>query len=147
MVRIACRFYCLCCCWLLQDCFGGPRGPYGPPPGPPGFWYNTLHFFSHSIPLCYISVFADETRNKLYSRSVYVYIDVKLLIVITNHDSRGWQRIWIQLISVGLVTTIILWIAEKEALMWNFPNWLAILAIVHNRPSLCNSWFFRWCCQ
>ncbi|XP_041022546.1 uncharacterized protein LOC121263621 isoform X4 [Juglans microcarpa x Juglans regia] len=24
-------FYCLCCCWLLQDCFGGPRGPYGPP--------------------------------------------------------------------------------------------------------------------
>ncbi|KAL4361015.1 hypothetical protein GQ457_04G028560 [Hibiscus cannabinus] len=24
-------FYCLCCCWLLQDCFGGPRG-YGPPP-------------------------------------------------------------------------------------------------------------------
>ncbi|XP_039061876.1 putative polyketide hydroxylase [Hibiscus syriacus] len=24
-------FYCLCCCWLLQDCFGGLRG-YGPPP-------------------------------------------------------------------------------------------------------------------
>ncbi|GMN38124.1 hypothetical protein TIFTF001_007368 [Ficus carica] len=32
-------FYCLCCCWLLQDCFGGPRGPYGPPGpgGPPPF--------------------------------------------------------------------------------------------------------------
>ncbi|PON73946.1 hypothetical protein PanWU01x14_054960 [Parasponia andersonii] len=26
----------LCCCWLLQDCFGGgPLGPPGPP-GPPG---------------------------------------------------------------------------------------------------------------
>ncbi|KAK7332917.1 hypothetical protein VNO80_29674 [Phaseolus coccineus] len=28
----------LCCCWLLQDCFGGPpgppRGPSGPPRGP-----------------------------------------------------------------------------------------------------------------
>ncbi|KAL9430801.1 hypothetical protein AB3S75_026070 [Citrus x aurantiifolia] len=24
--------YCLCCCWLLQDCFGGARSPYGPPP-------------------------------------------------------------------------------------------------------------------
>ncbi|OAY42179.1 hypothetical protein MANES_09G159200v8 [Manihot esculenta] len=28
----------LCCCWLLQDCFGGPMGhpgppgPFGPPP-------------------------------------------------------------------------------------------------------------------
>ncbi|KAJ7972893.1 Glycine-rich protein [Quillaja saponaria] len=27
-------FYCLCCCWLLRDCFGGPRGPSGPPGGP-----------------------------------------------------------------------------------------------------------------
>ncbi|XAR52518.1 hypothetical protein NMG60_11020645 [Bertholletia excelsa] len=28
----------LCCCWLLQDCFGGPLGPPGPPGpfGPPG---------------------------------------------------------------------------------------------------------------
>ncbi|KAL9272710.1 hypothetical protein AKJ16_DCAP16394 [Drosera capensis] len=25
-------FSCLCCCWLLRDCFGGPR-PYGGPPG------------------------------------------------------------------------------------------------------------------
>ncbi|KAJ9180165.1 hypothetical protein P3X46_008443 [Hevea brasiliensis] len=26
----------LCCCWLLQDCFGGPMGPPGPfgPPHP-----------------------------------------------------------------------------------------------------------------
>nr|KJB41988.1 hypothetical protein B456_007G131400 [Gossypium raimondii] len=24
-------FYCLCCCWLLQDCFGRRPG-YGPPP-------------------------------------------------------------------------------------------------------------------
>nr|XP_027188524.1 uncharacterized protein LOC101497931 isoform X3 [Cicer arietinum] len=23
-------FYCLCCCWLVRDCFGGP-----PPGGPP----------------------------------------------------------------------------------------------------------------
>ncbi|KAI8028339.1 hypothetical protein LOK49_LG02G01956 [Camellia lanceoleosa] len=23
----------LCCCWLFQDCFGGPMGPpMGPPP-------------------------------------------------------------------------------------------------------------------
>ncbi|KAL5060488.1 hypothetical protein RYX36_032092 [Vicia faba] len=23
-------FYCLCCCWLVRDCFGGPppRGPF-----------------------------------------------------------------------------------------------------------------------
>ncbi|WCJ43262.1 hypothetical protein M5689_024017 [Euphorbia peplus] len=27
----------LCCCWLVQDCFGGPMGPPGPP-GPPGPW-------------------------------------------------------------------------------------------------------------
>ncbi|KAI9185636.1 hypothetical protein LWI28_009028 [Acer negundo] len=26
----------LCCCWLFQDCFGGPMGPPGGPPGPPG---------------------------------------------------------------------------------------------------------------
>ncbi|KAK2637644.1 hypothetical protein Ddye_025439 [Dipteronia dyeriana] len=26
----------VCCCWLLQDCFGGPMGPPGGPPGPPG---------------------------------------------------------------------------------------------------------------
>ncbi|GLT28556.1 hypothetical protein SLA2020_034800 [Shorea laevis] len=25
-------FYSLCCCWLLQDCFGEPRGPGGRPP-------------------------------------------------------------------------------------------------------------------
>ncbi|CDP03547.1 unnamed protein product [Coffea canephora] len=23
---------CLCCCWLFQDCFGGPSGPGGPAP-------------------------------------------------------------------------------------------------------------------
>ncbi|KNA24151.1 hypothetical protein SOVF_018620 [Spinacia oleracea] len=27
---------CLCCCWLIHDCFGGPPGPFGPSPfGPP----------------------------------------------------------------------------------------------------------------
>ncbi|EEF41646.1 putative polyketide hydroxylase [Ricinus communis] len=29
---ISSLFYCLCCCWLVQDCFGGPRPSYGPPP-------------------------------------------------------------------------------------------------------------------
>ncbi|MCL7026495.1 hypothetical protein MKW94_029155 [Papaver nudicaule] len=29
---------CLCCCWLLQDCFGGPGGPpAGPIGAPPRF--------------------------------------------------------------------------------------------------------------
>ncbi|KAG4396546.1 hypothetical protein GLYMA_19G206602v4 [Glycine max] len=27
-------FYCLCCCWLFRDCFGGRRGP-GPGMPPP----------------------------------------------------------------------------------------------------------------
>ena len=42
IVTLANPFFCflgslsfLCCCWLLQDCFGGPFGPPGPP-GPPG---------------------------------------------------------------------------------------------------------------
>ncbi|GMP56749.1 hypothetical protein CsSME_00021116 [Camellia sinensis var. sinensis] len=28
-------FYFVCCCWLLQDCFGDPPGPPSGPPGPP----------------------------------------------------------------------------------------------------------------
>ncbi|XP_041022544.1 uncharacterized protein LOC121263621 isoform X2 [Juglans microcarpa x Juglans regia] len=48
-------FYCLCCCWLLQDCFGGPRGPYGPPEKEKGQTFNfaaghnSTHAQTHKI--------------------------------------------------------------------------------------------------
>ncbi|CAN0920538.1 hypothetical protein LINGRAHAP2_LOCUS32106 [Linum grandiflorum] len=33
---IGCCLNFVCCCWLLQDCFGGPIGLPIPPPGPIG---------------------------------------------------------------------------------------------------------------